>query len=78
MAKGSVRKKRKEMVLPLLCGGRKRKLGTERIYGNGKQERDGKAVASGNGGLPIPPFLSAHFKGTFRTFNCPFCLFYCL
>ncbi len=32
------------MVLPLLCGGRKRQLGTERVYGNGKQERDGKAV----------------------------------
>ena len=38
MAKGSVRKKRKEMVLPLLCGGRKRQPGTERVYGYGKQE----------------------------------------
>ena len=37
--------KRKEMVLPLLCRGRKRQLGTERVYGYGKQERGGKAVA---------------------------------
>ncbi len=51
MAKGSVRKKRKEMVLPLLCGGRKRQPGTERVYGYGKQERDRKAVKAGNGGL---------------------------
>ena len=45
------KEKRKEMVLPLLCGGRKRQLGTERVYGYGKQERNGKAVKAGNGGL---------------------------
>ena len=28
--------------------------------------------------LSILTFLSAHFKGTFRAFICPFCLFYCL
>ncbi len=37
------------MKLPLLCGGRKRKLGTERVYGYGKQERNRKAVKAGNG-----------------------------
>ncbi len=45
------KKKRKEMVLPLLCGGRKWQLGTERVYRYGKQVRNRKAVKAGNGGL---------------------------
>ena len=47
----SVPAARYQMVLPLLCGGRKRQLGTERVYGYGKQKQDGKAVKAGNGGL---------------------------
>ncbi len=34
MAKGSVRKKGKKMILPLLCGRCKRKFGTERVDRN--------------------------------------------
>ena len=47
----SVPAARYQMVLPLLCGGRKRQLGTESVYGYGKQKQDGKAVKAGNGGL---------------------------